>query len=336
MFGQLRELRQAIGVSPNEPVAQSSSQLKLQLALQVQANPDMYTDDQLKAILKALDYTTHIAAENFRHSGRPSTSHLIGTASCVMAEGMGADLIIMSLLHTAYMNFWTDELHPFTKPNPSMTFFSHNFLNHWAAYPTHPPTFCETRKLFQDTFGVGAEHALFEFSTLFAHGPHVKSPQVWLQGLSAGIYTDLEKKVLHMSLCDEYEEHFHGEQFWSMWKNTRTEVFHQGMAEIARQLATPGLQAMIEDAVRWTTFAEQHIFSEDFGGGAYRGLRAVRKADKVSSPTPFPRDSHVNHVLAQAQEMGAFVDKVPELFPRIRHDALQICPDLNGGLSVDR
>lgn len=78
------------------PLAQTYPQLALQLAQQPWAPADF------ALVRRAYDLAAVLFAGQVRGSGKPFVDHLVGTASGVLLDGAGADVVAAALLHAAY------------------------------------------------------------------------------------------------------------------------------------------------------------------------------------------------------------------------------------------
>jgi (p)ppGpp synthase/HD superfamily hydrolase len=67
-----------------------------------QLSRDGYSQAELGCILKAYDLAACLLTARFQHSGKPTISHFVGTASILSSLHVSAKVVVAGLLHNVY------------------------------------------------------------------------------------------------------------------------------------------------------------------------------------------------------------------------------------------
>ncbi|KAK9816491.1 hypothetical protein WJX72_000935 [[Myrmecia] bisecta] len=147
-------------------------------------------------------------------------SHFLLACGCLLRANGTAIAIALALMHTAYYMPWRT--------------------------PSPPTTLCAQRRWIADNLTPDFEEVLWRFEVMFAHGPDPRANATWLEGMKQGVFSDVDKQLILMALCDEVDEHFASEGWWSKNWKMRSLEFQDALLQLASQLAPPWLAGTME------------------------------------------------------------------------------------------
>ena len=208
-------------------LAQTPSQLKLQL-LSLSRDRNQYSLSDVELIMFALNRQKRFVAKQTRMNGRWTSSHLIGTASCSLRVGLPPAVVAAAIVHTLYIQDWQAELQ-----RPALE------------------DICAQRAIVRQEVGDITEPIIWRFSVLFSQGIAPEAVEFYLEGLQWNVFSDEEKAILGIVVCDELDEHFGGEQWWINWKQ-RDHEYESSIFRLTEALRNPALKELASVAFRWT------------------------------------------------------------------------------------
>lgn len=202
----------------NSVLPQTMSQFKSLVAADIMKNPNSFyrNPQHLRMILQAMFYSPKILITHRRHSDRSFESHLIGSAGCAVAAGLNPYAVAALGVHGLYIKHWSDK------------------SKGWSE--TMLP--CELRNKVRQFVDPGAEQFLWLFTGLLGHGPNENVMIGIYEKLKAdpNSFDDEDKQLILATLCDEFDEHISGEQWWSDNFKKRTQRGYEAMIDTARLL----------------------------------------------------------------------------------------------------
>jgi hypothetical protein len=195
-------------------LAQTVAQFKAQLAdhILTYGNASAYTNSNvLHAIMRALFNSHQTLYDHRLPSDRSFEAHAIGAASCGIHIGLSPLYVAGLLAHGIYIKRWSNQ------------------LLGWRKYWTP----CELRRRTRILLGADIEEVIWLYTGLLGQGSHPQYVRSWYNYAAtySNAFIGEDQQLLLMALCDEYEEHIGGEQWWSdnIGKNRGEEYFAQSI-----------------------------------------------------------------------------------------------------------
>lgn len=240
-------------------LAQTMSQLKSQLADHIVRFPNgTYADkNSLRMILRAMYTAPKALSIHRRHSDRSFESHLIGTASCAISAGLQPAMVAALGAHGLYIKTWSDS--------------SLGYRRDWTP--------CDIRPKVRQMIGHEAEHLLWVFTAITGHGP-LENFMISLRDelrRNPHAFNEEDKQIILGALCDEFDEHVNGEQWWSTNFKRHTTAGYEAIVEIAKIFNNDFLVHLGEATFRST----QAVFPVDIHGELPPSHVPLRQAVKA-------------------------------------------------------